>query len=376
VTGDASLQVAVNLLWCRPGRVGGSEEYLARQLLGLHEVAPDEFALTLYAGAEHAAAHPELARIARSVTAPVSVDRRPVRVVVEHTWLARRTRGADVVHHGGGTAPAVGGRPVVLTIHDLQYLEHPEYQSAVKLAYLRRVVPRSVRRADVVTTPSEFVRGTVVEAFGVDPAGVVVVPHGVPTPDPAATEPAVQAAVRRRYGLGDGPFVVYPAITHPHKGHELLVEVFRRHWTDPDLRLVLLGGRGLADPEVEAGIDRAGVRDRVIRPGRVPDADRDALVAAAEALVFPSRYEGFGAPLVEAMALGTPVIAGSHPAVREVVGEAGLCCADDPDDWADALDRVRVERARWVAGGRERAARFDLRASGEALARAYRQAVT
>ncbi len=369
---SAGLRVAVNLLWCLPGRVGGSEEYLARQLLGLHEVEPAAFDLTLYAGADLAAAHPELAAVGATAAPPIRVDRRPVRLAVEHTWLARRTRRAEVVHHGGGTVPALGGGPVVLTIHDLQYLEHPEYQSAVKLAYLRQVVPRSVRRAAVVATPSEFVRGTVLDAFGLDADRVVVVPHGVPAPSGVVT-PAGE--VRRRYGLGEGPFVVYPAITHPHKGHDLLVAVLRDHWTDPDLRLVLLGGRGLADEAVEAAIDTAGLRDRVVRPGRVPDTDRDALVAAADALVFPSRYEGFGAPLVEAMALGTPVIAGSHPAVREVVGEAGVLRADDPEAWADALDEARRDRARLVAAGHRRAATFDLAASGAALARAYRRAV-
>ena len=175
------------------------------------------------------------------------------------------------------------------------------------------MMPRSVARASVVATPSEFVRGTVIDAFGIDAARVVVVPHGVrSTPIEhgvrAANRQADHAdgrrscAVRQRYGLGDGPYVVYPAITHPHKNHRLLLDVMARHWTDPTLRLVLLGGAGAADADVGRSIVDRGIGDRVVRPGRVPDADRDALIAGATALVFPSEYEGFGAPLVEAMA--------------------------------------------------------------------------
>lgn len=384
-----TLRVAVNLLWCVPGVVGGSEEYLARQLGALREVDPTGARVepTLFTLSSYPAAHPDLADRYTAVPAPLPGARRPIRVLTEHTWLARRTRRFDLVHHGGGTVPFIGTRPLVLTIHDLQYLDHPEYIPAGKLRYLRATVPRSARRATVIAVPTEFVRGTVVAAFGIDPDRVVVVPHGVPAPDtipdpihtiadPTGPIPAIAevAELRARYRLGDGPVLVYPAITHPHKNHELLLHAMARHWTDPDLRLVLLGGRGTADEAVEATIDRLDLRERVLRPGRVPDADRDGLVAIAEALVFPSTYEGFGAPVVEAMALGTPVVCGEHPAVREVVGDAALALPDEIDAWGSALDEVRSRRAELVAAGRARARAFTPRASAAALLRAYEQA--
>jgi glycosyltransferase involved in cell wall biosynthesis len=372
----APVPVAVNLLWCRPGRVGGSEEYLVRQLLGLAELAAagqQPFSVTAYAPAGFAAAHPELAPPIEVVEGPRWAVRRPARVAAEHSWLAGQVRRAALVHHGGGTAPSVGTRPFVLTVHDLQYLTYPEYVHPVKLRYLRRAVRLSVRRAAVVAVPSEYVRRTVIDAYGPDPATVVVVPHGIEAPPTGDASPAARAAVvRARYGLGDGPYVVLPAITHPHKGHRLVLDVLAR---TTDLGLVLLGGRGAADSDVEAAITALGLSSRVVRPGRVPESDRDAIVAGAEALVFPSEYEGFGAPVLEAMALGTPVICSDRTSLPEVVGDAGLVTPLDVCAWVAALDSLPARRAELIAAGRARAAMFTIRHSAEALVAAYRLAL-
>src|SRR6056297_1862829 len=366
------VDVAVNLLWCVPGQVGGSEQYLVRQLLGLAEEAHG-FVPRLYCLPAFVDAHPELAEIYPMETAGISGDQRPRRIAYEHTWLARRTRSADLVHHGGGTAPMVGRRPIVLTIHDLQHLTSPEYLSPGKLRYLSAVIPRSVRRASVVTVPTEYVKGTVINAYGVAEDRVRVVPHGV-EPTLGVGAPG-EFELRRDYGLGAGPVLVYPAITHPHKRHEFLLDVMAAHWHDPDLRLVLLGGAGTADGRVEMLIDELDLRRRVVRPGRVPDAHRDGLVALASALVFPSEYEGFGAPVVEAMALGTPVICSDQPALSEVVGDAGVVLQLERDAWADALTVVEARRAELRSAGRVRAGRFTARRSGAALAEAYGMAV-
>jgi glycosyltransferase involved in cell wall biosynthesis len=371
-TPASSVDVAVNLLWCVPGDVGGSEQYLVRQLLGLAFHATP-FAPTLYCLASFVDAHPELASLYPMQAAAIAGTSRPRRVLAEHTWLRRRTSDADLVHHGGGTAPAVGRRPVVLTIHDLQYLTHPEYLTSTKRRYLERAIPRSVRRAAVVAVPTDYVRATVIDAYDVDADRVRVVPHGVESTLGADAPSA--SDLRRGYGLGAGPMIVYPAITHPHKNHRFVLEVMARHWTDPDLRLVLLGGRGAAEAEVAADIVRLGLEHRVVRPGRVPDADRDGLIAAADALVFPSQYEGFGAPAVEAMALGTPVICSDQPALAEVVGDAGLVLPLDVDAWADALDVVAARADEMCSAGRTRARLFSTERSGAELAAAYDLAV-
>lgn len=358
--------IAVNMMWCRPGEVGGSEEYLCRQLMGL---PAEDFEVTVFAPSGFAAAHPDIASRHRIVEMHHDARSRGRRIFDESSWLFIKTSSADLVHHGGGTVPLVRRRPIVLTVHDLQYLAFPHYFSRVRLDYLRWAMPRAVRAADIIAVPTEFVRTTIVDAFGVDPGGIVVVPHGIePTLGVMATP---ESALRERYGLGDAPIVVFPAITHPHKGHEFLLDVHRKHWSARGVVLVLIGGEGAAEPDIRtllADPDRAqGVR----RLGRVSAEDRDGLIRMSRALVFPSLYEGFGAPVIEAMTLGTAVIASDRACLPEVVGDAGLVLPLDIDTWGGALDVVESRRSELIDSGRRRSAQFTASISGEALAGAY-----
>ncbi|MCB0965976.1 MAG: glycosyltransferase family 4 protein [Ilumatobacter sp.] len=368
-----TIDVCVNLTWIAPGRVGGSEQYLARQLLGLEAIGAD-LDVRIECTASFERVHTKLAERFPFDTTPIDRDNRAVRIALEHTWLAARTRHADVVHHGGGTTPMIGRRPIVLTIHDLQYRRFPEYFSAGRRRYLDLMMPRSVDRAAVVATPTAYVRQRVVDVFGADPERVVVVPHGVPpvpTPDDGAIE-----RVGATLGIDGRPYVVYPAITHPHKRHDLLVRMLEH--ADDDVMVVLTGGAGRGEPELRSVLATSPVADRVVRPGRIAETDLHALIAGAVALAFPSEYEGFGAPLVEAMALGTPVIASDAPAVREVVGDAGIIVEHGPDApaaWAAAVGEMRTDRDTWAERGHARRAAFTIETSGAAIEAAYRRAV-
>jgi len=372
------LTVGVNLLWCRPGEVGGSEEYLARQLAGLAELGATDVEVVLFVLPAYPSAHRDLAGRFTMVRAPTDGRRRGVRVAVEHTWLAARTREfrLQLVHHAGGTMPRGGGAPGLLTVHDLQYLSYPQFFSRIKLTWLATAVPASVRRAAVVTVPTEYVKATVVSSFGYPADRVVVVPHGVN--GVVDTAPVDEAALRARYGL-PGRFVLYPAITHPHKNHTMLVRAFAALEGDDRLRLVLLGGAGAADADVAAQIAQLGIGDRVVRPGRVSDDDRDALYRLATVTAFPSFYEGFGAPVLEAMALGCPVVAADVTALPEVVGNAGVLVDPfDEEAWSGALARLLdddAERARLARLGRSRARSFTATGSARALLEAYRLAL-
>lgn len=359
--------VAVNLLWCVPGDVGGSEEYLVRQLLGLTEAASG-FRPTLYVVDGFAASHRQLAELCPMIVAPFDGASRPRRILGEVTWFKRQAAAADLRHHGGGVAPIGATRPYVLTIHDLQYRTYPEYFSRIKRAYLAAMIGRSVRHAQMVAVPSEYVRTSVIEAYAAEPSTVRVVPHGF-EPD-LLSDVTSETELRHRYALGDGPVIVYPAVTNLHKNHQFLIDLLASTWRDPDLRLVLTGGSGTADSTVRAATD-----PRIRRVGRVPPADRNGLLKMAEAMVFPSRYEGFGAPLIEAMALGCPVIASDSTCIPAIVDGAGLVLPLVSEAWADALDRVKRDRSGLISAGLARSAAFTARASGAALAEVYAAAL-
>ncbi len=376
------LRVGVNLLWLVPGVVGGSEEYATRTLRALGDHRPADIDLVLFGRGALFAAHPELAGVGECVSLPIPGGHRVLRVAAESSWLRRQVRRSrlDIVHHVGGRRPRLGGPSATLvTVHDLQPLDHPENFGLVKRTYLARAIPASVHSATVVIAVSEYVRRQIVDRFGIDPDRVVTVSSGV---DGAVADrsrdaelpPRVQALVDR--GV---PYLIYPAVTHPHKDHDtLLAALARLREQGREVALVLTGGVGAADEHVTRRIAELDLDDRVLRLGRVPRAQLDRLMAAAEALAFPSRFEGFGIPILEAMALGCPVIAADATAVPDVVGDAGVRVRPgDVGAWTQAIaDRLdghppRVDQAR---RGRARAALFTWEGSARQLEAAYRLA--
>jgi len=360
--------IAVNMLWCVPGAVGGSEEYFIRQLHGLVEIeAP--FNVTVYAPKGFSTAHKDLSSVIRIIEAPSRCTSRELRVLLENTWLVSQTKSADMVHHGGGTLPSRGKSTTLLTIHDVQYLTYPEYFSAVKLRYLKNRVPSAIRRASVVAAPSNYVREGIERSFGIDRSRTAVIRHGL--------EPAIGAhktsetQLRTRFNLGSSRVLLIPAITHPHKNHEFLLRLLANEWSNEDVKLVMVGGEGLAESRIQSLIAELQIAHKVVRSGRVNAADRDGLIALAEALVFPSKYEGFGAPVLEAMALGTPVISSDCASLPEVIGDGGLVLPLNPAAWAGALESVRSQRASLVQHGLRRAEEFTSAKSAQDLVVAY-----
>jgi alpha-1,3-rhamnosyl/mannosyltransferase len=373
----SKMTVAINLLWLRPGQVGGSEESTLASLRALAERADPDLRLRLFVTEQLRREYPELSRMFPSDVLPFSgiPMARIARISAEITWLAARTRGVDLVHHAGGTAPPLRGAPYVLTVHDLQPLESSVTHSRVKRTYLGLAIPPSVRAARLVITPSEFVRRSVLARLGADPDRVLVIPHGV---DVLATATPADV-ITKRYRL-DGPVVLYPAVTYPHKNHKVLVDAFaavvEQH---PDAILVLPGGRGDEEDRVRAQIERLGLTARVRRTGRISAADVAGLYHAAAVVAVPSRYEGFGLPAVEAMAYGAPLVAAAATALPEVVGDAGvLVDPDDVDGWAQAIGGLLdapEEAARLAALGRTRVGRYSWAANAAALVDTYRSAL-
>jgi alpha-1,3-rhamnosyl/mannosyltransferase len=367
------LLVGLNLLYLKPGRVGGSEEYVRRMIAALDSAATGEVELRLFVNRRFGAAHPQLAGAHETVVAPISGDHPPVRIAVESTWLARETKRhrLDVVHHVANTVPHVVTRPAAVTIHDLQPIVRPQDFGRIKGAYLRRQLGAAAAKARVVIAVSEYVRGLVIERLGVDADRVVVAPAPLDRPvepiEPAATVEA------------DGPCFVYPAITHPHKNHVTLLRAFAPvAAARPDVTLVLTGGDGAREREVHEEIERLGLAGSVRRTGRVPRAGLDELLRSATALVFPSCHEGYGLPVAEAMALGCPVIASNATALPEVVDGAGLLVSpDDTAGWTEAMLRLIDDdglRARLIEAGYRQVVALTPVETARRLVAAYRSA--
>ena len=365
----AKSRVGMNLLWSVPG-VGGSEDYLLRQLMGLAEIAHDH-EVTVYTPRGFTRRHSWLKNSYRVIEAPSSCTRREVRIALEHTWLAAASRHEELMHHGGGSVPRTENVPTVLTIHDVQWVDYPDYVSPRKLAYLRRMVPSSMNRAHHVAVPSQFVATTLKRHFALAEEKVSVVRHGMEPRFVSEVSPEVD--VRARFNLEGRRVVTFPAITHPHKNHQFLLSLLAGHgdWADPALTLVCTGGQGRADSDVHARVSELGLADRVRFLGRVSGADRNGLIALSEAMVFPSEYEGFGAPVIEAMLLGVPVVCSDRASLPEVAADAAVVLSLEEAAWTNALSQVAIHREALVQAGRRRAMQFTTSESARELVAVY-----
>ncbi|HIE66380.1 MAG TPA: glycosyltransferase family 1 protein [Acidimicrobiia bacterium] len=357
-------RLAVNLLSLVPGDVGGAEEYAVRTLAAYGRHGPSDLRPVIYLSRAALDAHPDLSRAFDVEVHPGDGRSRPRRILAESTWLARRTAGM-AVHHFGGRIPARTGRPVAVTVHDLQPLDEPLNFSLIKRRYLGWALPRSVRRADLVVAISDQVRRRIIDQLGTDPSRVVIVPIGA---EAVATNPAEPS---------DPPTILYP-----HKNHLVLVEAFTRLADHhPTARLVLTGGPGTAEAEVAKAVGASRHGDRITRTGRIPAADLAACLATATVVAFPSTYEGFGIPVLEAMAAGVPVLVADGTPAADLV--AGLCedsgavlAPHDPQVWADSLGRVlddRAHRTSLALRGLTAAADHTWEASAAALEHAWRR---
>jgi alpha-1,3-rhamnosyl/mannosyltransferase len=370
-------RIGVNLLWLVPGEVGGSEEYTVGLLRALHSFDADDLEVVLYVNRRFARTYSDICSMFRSVVAPIEGTSRPLRVFVESTWLARRSRRdrLDALHHAGGTMPPVRTVPGILTLHDLQPITHPERFGPLKRLYIRLLAPRSLRAAIRVVCLASFTAGDAVSIAGVDPQRVVFVPSGI-DPILATPSPGQISEVLATFDLRPNSFVLYPAITYEHKNHRTLIEAFARvHRTSPHLRLVLTGGAGPVEAAVRTQIDRLKLSNSVVRTGRVHADQLDVLYRTAAVMAFPSSYEGFGLPLLEAMARRCAVVASEVGGLIEV-GDDAVCFVDPfaVDEWTTALNRLLDDdgyRATLVARGLEQSSRFQWSDSARALAGLY-----
>ena len=258
---------------------------------------------------------------------------------------ALRRMRASLFHGLAFAGPQWGAHiPQVITVHDLTFVRFPQTLPTWKARYLRWITRRSVQRAARVIAVSESTRQDVLQWLGLPPERVVTVHNGVE----ARFRPLPQdrvAAWRREHGLPER-FVLYLGTLQPRKNLELLVRAFAR-WREQappaarDVKLVLAGARGWYYDYLFALVERLGLREHVLFPGYVPADALPYWYNAATLFAYPSVYEGFGLPVLEAMACGTPVLAARASSLPEVVGDAGLLLPPkDVAAWADALGQL------------------------------------
>ena len=377
--------IGVNLTWLVPGVVGGSEEYTVRLLQAVSPFLPDGVGLRLYGRADLARAYPDLVELHQFVRIPALPGGRAARVATEATLLAGLTRRDAVVHHAGGTVPLVRTGPVAVTVHDPQPLEMPENFGFVKRHWLGRTLPHAVEAARLVVCPSRYTADRLRGLLDVPEEKLRVVPHGYPLqaiePEPeAGSADDDRSGPRHRSAVAYGRYLLYPAIAYPHKRHIDVVRLLDRLGpASADLDVVFTGRAGPESAAVAAEADRLGVSHRVHVLGRIPSAELEVLYRSAAALVFPSSYEGFGNPAVEAMGFGCPVIVSDAGALPEVVGDAGLIVpVGDLDGLAAAVTRVLTDpdlAADLRARGRKRAREFDVAIAAERLGEVYRDLI-
>jgi glycosyltransferase involved in cell wall biosynthesis len=343
-----------------------------RRLVPALLAASDGLRLTLFAGSE---AYPSLlaepwAREATIVRVPVQARSRARRVLAEQTLLPRAVRRVrvDILHNTLNTAPALPGVPQVTTIHDVIYKRFPETAGRLNVG-VALLVPVAARRSRLVLTDSKASKEDIVKFLGVEPMRVVVAPLGPGLPEP--DKPLPEAELRRRLGLGEAPIVVTVAAKRPHKNLNRLLDAFGR--LDTDAVLVVPGFETTFEAELK---QRAGSGVRFL--GWVDDLTLDGLYRAATCLVLPSLAEGFGLPVLEAMARGTQVACSDISPLREVAGDAALYF--DPHDPAAITRAIEIcledeeLRARLRAAGFERTRLFTWSRAAEATFECYERA--
>ena len=293
-------------------------------------------------------------------------------------WALRRA-GVQLLHAMAFVSPLAAPVPTVITVHDLSFLRFPERFRPANRLYLSTMTRLSCRRARRIIAVSQATADQVVQLLGVPAERIDVVPHGVQHAHFCPLPPSQVAALSREKGLPER-FVLFLGTLEPRKNLITLIEAFARtEAMRQGYKLVIAGGKGWYYGEIFTHVERLGLERSILFPGFVPADELSLWYNAATVFVYPSLYEGFGMPLLEAMACGTPVIGSQASCMPEVVGDAGLLVS--PHDVAGlvgSLDQLLADadlRADLSQRGRTRAATFTWEAAAQATVASYRQAL-
>lgn len=320
------LKIGVNALYLKPGAVGGTEVYL-RSLLAAMAVVDQENQWIIFSNSETPRdLMPETANFVWAPQ-PVGATFRPARILYEQIVLPRRARNVDVLFNPGFTAPAFGTNSVTV-FHDLQHKRHPEHFRWFDLPFWDVLLWSAARLSTRLIAVSNSTRDDLHKYYGVDSK---VIPHGV-------DQEYFRIGERRRPQKS----LLCVSTLHPHKNHVRLIRAYSRFRKDhPDYRLVLAGMRGFATSEVEAEIVRLGLGEDVRITGWIPQSELFDLYSQAAGVVYPSTFEGFGMPVLEAMAAQVPLACSNIEPLHSLVdGRAIEFDPLDEDMIANALNQL------------------------------------
>ena len=308
---------------------------------------------------------------AQVVAAPAAAAHRPARLAWEQTGLPLLAQqvGAQVLHSPFYTCPLRSSCPVTVTVHDATFFTEPEHYDKSKRTFFRSAIKTSLRRAARVIVPSKATRDELIRLLDADPTRIDVAYHGVDPVAFHAPSDDEKARVRARLGLGATPYVAFLGAKEPRKNVPNLIRGWVAAVADRDNApaLVIAGGQG-HDDEIDRAVAEVPAHLRLLRPGYLRYADLPGYLGGALVAAYPSYGEGFGLPILEAMACGAPVLTTPRLSLPEVGGDAVAYTSEDPDQIGRDLAALLDDEPRRLAlakAGAERAREFTWESSAE-----------
>jgi glycosyltransferase involved in cell wall biosynthesis len=373
------VHVGLNLVFLVPNETGGMEIYARHLIESLQRVRPD-IRLTAFVNRNAAGQHGPWQDIAH-VTVPVNSRNRVAWVLADQLLvppLARRAK-VDLLHSPANIAPAWGG-PYrrLLTVHDLIHKTFPEAHEGMKARAVGMIMPRAIRRSHRLITDSQAAKDDVVTLLNEPPDKVDVIPLGLDQPHPERALP--EQEIRGWLDLGDRQVVLSLSAKRPHKNLKRLLDATASIPAERRPVLVIPGYPTWYEQELEQHARDKGIADDARLLGWIDERQLEGLYAVASCVVFPSLYEGFGLPVLEAMPRGVPVACSNTTSLPEVAGDAALLFAPErADEIRDAMERLLSdpsEAERLRERGRERVKQFTWDETARLTAETYERTLS
>jgi glycosyltransferase involved in cell wall biosynthesis len=354
-----------------PADRGGVGRYVDGLLGALGKVLGTQLELAVVGLRTDTERYGRMLPAAEVIAAPAAVAHRPARLAWEQTGLPLLAQQvhADVLHSPFYTCPLRAGCPVTVTVHDATFFTEPEHYDKSRRTFFRSAIKTSLRRADRLIVPSKATRDELIRLLDADPTRIDVAYHGVDRAAFHAPSDQEKARVRARLGLGDTSYVAFLGAKEPRKNVPNLI----RGWSiavrdrDNPPALVIAGGQG-HDDEIDQAVAGVPSNLRLLRPGYLRYADLPGYLGGALVAAYPSHGEGFGLPILEAMACGAPVLTTPRLSLPEVGGDAVAYTGESPEEIGDDLRALLDDEARRLnlaKAGSDRAKEFTWESSAE-----------